>query len=79
MLSHGANIDTPNAEGDTPLLFALKNNYPAATVQALIENGANPKIKDKDGNDAYDILKSSIYFNEAVKQRTRKHVLDGWH
>lgn len=78
VLAHGALVDIPNAEGDTPLLFALKNNYPAATVQALIENGANPKIKDRDGNDAYDILKSSLYFNEAMKQRTREHVLGEW-
>ncbi len=72
------NTNILNENGDTPLLFALKNNYPAEVIQALLENGANPKIRGKDGRDAFDILKSNQYFNEAMKKRTREHVLGGW-
>lgn len=78
LVSGVKNTNTPNQTGDTPLLFSLKNNYPATVIQALLENGADPKIRDKNGNDAYDILKNNQYFNEAMKKRTREHVLDEW-
>lgn len=72
------NTNSLNDDADTPLLFALKHNYPAEVVQALLENGANPKIRGKDGRDAYDILKSNQYFGEAMKKRTREQVLGEW-
>lgn len=78
IISGVKNINILNQNGDTPLLFAVKNDYPAAVIQALLENGADPKIRGRDGYDAYDILKSSQYFNEAMKKRTREHVLGEW-
>ncbi len=78
LITADKNLNTPNAEGDTPLLFALSHDYPATIVTALLANGADPKIKNRTGQDAYDILRSKQYFNEALKKQTREHVLDNW-
>lgn len=72
------NTNSLNNEADTPLLFALKHNYPAEVIQALLENGADPKIRGRDGMDAFEVLKSNQYFGEAMKKRTREHVLGEW-
>lgn len=48
LLSYGAEIDTPNNEGSTPLFFATKsNNQLAACI--LLAHGANMKFKNGNG------------------------------
>lgn len=75
VISAEENINYPNEHRDTPLLFALKNNYSPAIIQALLQKGADPQIRGKDGLNAYDILKSNKFFNQALQKRTRAHVL----
>ena len=72
------NLNIKNEHGDTPLLFALKNNYPSKFVKLLLSRGADPQIRDSDGNNAYDILRNNQYFDAAVQKRTRERVLNGW-
>lgn len=71
-----SNTNTPNTDGDTPLLHALKNNLSPNIIQALLTNGADPKLQDRNGQNAYDILKKSRFFNEAMKIHTREKVLN---
>lgn len=78
LASFDANINDLNAEGDTPLLFALKHDLPALVVKNILSNGADPKIRGRDGKNAYDILKSKQFFNEAMKKQTRERVLGDW-
>ena len=72
------NLNIKNEHGDTPLLFALKNNYPSKFVKLLLSRGADPQIRDSDGNNAYDILRNNRYFDAAVQKRTRERVLNSW-
>ncbi len=72
IISAVPNINLVNQDKDTPLLYALKQNASPTLIEMLIQNGADPKIRGNDGRDAYDILKSNRYFNEAVKRRTKE-------
>lgn len=70
-------LNIKNEQGDTPLLFALKNNYPSKFIKLLLSRGADPQIRDSNGNNAYDILRNSQFFDAAVQKRTRERVLNG--
>jgi len=50
------NIDRPNSGGRTPLFLAV-NRGKASAVQALLANGANPNIKDREGAIVLDYAK----------------------
>ncbi len=71
-------LNIKNENGDTPLLYTLKNNYPAAMVKLLIKQGADPKMTDRSGNNAYDIIKQNQFFDAAVQKRRREKVLNSW-
>ena len=71
-------IDYADENGDTPLIFALKNDYPSEVIRVLLENGADPKLKNYDNQDAYDIIRSKKYFKEAVKKSTSNVVKENW-
>ena len=71
-------LNIKNEHGDTPLLYALKNNFPPKFVQLLLSRGADPQIRDSEGNNAYDILRNSQFFDAAVQKRTRERVLNDW-
>lgn len=70
-------LNQKNASGDTPLLYALKNEFPAQLIKLLLERGANPEIEDSEGRNAMDILQNNRFFNAAVQRRTREQVLSG--
>ncbi len=72
------NINNLNPAGDTPLLFAIKNDLAAPIVKNMLNNGADPQIRGRDGKNAYDILKNKQFFNEAMKKQTRERVLGEW-
>lgn len=71
-------LNIKNEHGDTPLLYALKNNYPSKFIKLLLSRGADPQVRDSEGNNAYDILRNNQYFDAAVQKRTRERVLNGW-
>lgn len=72
-------IDYADENGDTPLIFALKNDYSAEIIRTLLENGADPKIKNYDNQDAYDIIRAKKYFKEAVQKTTSDVVKKNWY
>jgi ankyrin repeat protein len=72
-------IDYADENGDTPLIFALKNDYPAEVIRFLLENGADPKMKNYDNLNAYDIIRSKKYFKEALKKTTSDVVKENWY
>ena len=60
LIDLGANIDLQTgSDNDTALFFAAYYNYREVVV-TLLENGADPNIKDSDGWTALDY---SIYYN----------------
>lgn len=48
LLGKGANVNAQNASGSTPLIEAVYNNHPA-TVQLLLDKGADPNKRKNDG------------------------------
>jgi ankyrin repeat protein len=48
LLQRGANINTQNVEGQTPLMIAAQNGD-LSVVNGLLEYGAKPNIQDNDG------------------------------
>jgi ankyrin repeat protein len=48
LIDHGANINSRNAAGETPLALAVRTRKPGLT-EMLLEHGANPNIGDYDG------------------------------
>lgn len=47
-------INCVGPSGWTPLFYAVRSNQ-IEVVKALLENGADPMVKDKDGNTIMDI------------------------
>ena len=70
------NINIRNEDGDTPLLYAVKHEFPASTVKLLLSNGADSNAKDKNGYTMYDIMQSSQFFDATVKKRNRLQAED---
>jgi ankyrin repeat protein len=54
LLDHGANVNTRSATGYTALMYLelAETDHPTLT-KALLDHGANPREKDKNGDDAY--------------------------
>ena len=78
IIAHQTNLNIKNENGDTPLLYAVKNDYPANIVKLLLSKGANPNAADKNGYTIYDILQSNQYYDETMKRRNRDRVLNAW-
>ncbi len=55
LLDAGANINAKDAEGNTPLHIAAKKGY-ASKVQYLLSRGANPAIKNNQGQLPVDLV-----------------------
>ena len=56
-IKHGANINTVDSDGDSPLMWAAMNdNYNAA--EFLVNHGANVNTTDNDGESAYTLTDS---------------------
>jgi ankyrin repeat protein len=58
LLAKGADPDSRPPDGDSPLLWCLKNrsSVPPDLVRLLLRQGADPCVPDNDGNTAYHVL-----------------------
>lgn len=54
-------VDVADHEGRTPLLHAAAGNHPNI-ITILLEKGADPKHKDKQGKTALDLAREKDYF-----------------
>ena len=54
LIENGADVNTTDAWGSTPLMNAVYNEAGVETVELLLENGANKTLKDSEGKTAYD-------------------------
>lgn len=73
LLALGAKVNTVNDQGQSPLLYALgsrsnvlldramNNPQVASVVERLLAAGADPRVRDKDGKDPMDLVKTPKY------------------
>jgi len=54
LIADGININDADEQGKTPLMWAAQTQSPAM-IKLLLELGANPKLEDKNGNNALGI------------------------
>ena len=73
LLEYGAEIDTPDSRGSTPLMMACYQNPKEEIALFLIKNGANIKIKDKEGRDALHYASSSEYGRSRIIKELIEH------
>ncbi|MCC6317974.1 MAG: ankyrin repeat domain-containing protein [Gemmatimonadaceae bacterium] len=50
LLRHGANPNIGDAEGRTPLSYAVRRRYPVAEVEELLRHGADITLRARDGS-----------------------------
>jgi ankyrin repeat protein len=67
LVRNGARVDQADNDGKTPLIVASGNNLPKRearvdNLRALLERGANPNLRDKDGSTAllYAVYSGSL-------------------
>ena len=63
LLDAGADPNTQEEDGQTPLHWAAANNHTPAVVTALLDPGANPAAKTADSTTAFDLIR----INEKLK------------
>ena len=51
----GADINLQNKQGISPLMWAVIQNENPEIISVLLQNGANPKLKNKQGYTALDL------------------------
>ena len=56
LLDHDAYIDTASPNGTTPLMMAARGNHPS-TVTLLLDQGADPQVKNQLGITALEFAK----------------------
>ena len=49
-------------QGNTAFIQACRNNKDPKIVQLLLENGADPYLKNKNGDDSFDLVKNNLAF-----------------
>ncbi len=71
LISIGANVNMANSRGKTPLHNAIEKNC-FSTATSLLENGANPLLKDKVGKLAMDYTqKNNEQLKYFIEKKTR--------
>ena len=66
LLDSGAQIESKNDTGMTPLLVAAAYSKIPATLDLLIERGANIYAKDLTGRSVWEIINDNDYLKESL-------------
>ena len=72
LLRHGANVNFQNSRGVTALHLVLKKNSDRRHVEMLLDHGADPTIKSRDGQSPLDLVRTrrdKSYFNLLLARR----------
>ncbi|CAF0860216.1 unnamed protein product [Didymodactylos carnosus] len=73
LIKSGANINAPGGEDHLPPLHDLIiNEKPNDCIKILIENGADPSVKDKKGRTAFDLVSSSNKALQSILTKAAK-------
>lgn len=59
LIDHGLNVDIQNPRGETPLMYVAGKSGVAETALLLLQNGADPKLENKDKKSAIDMAKEA--------------------
>ena len=78
LIKFDKDLNKPDARGDTPLLFAVKNDYPTEVVKTLLSNGADPEFRDSNGKNAMDIIAENQFFDVTIEEQIKNEVLEQW-
>ncbi len=73
LLAGGANVNAQNDAGGTPLMEAVYNNH-TETVKLLLDKGANPDLRKKDGATALGFAQKYPPIVEMLKAKGAKVV-----
>ena len=75
LLAHGANINAQSEIGGTPLMMSVATQQ-KQIVSLLLNFGADPTIKDKDGKTAYQLIEipeKELRFHDRDKVHVQKN------
>ena len=79
LMSHGANVNAQDADGQTALIDAAMLPDRLEKVALLLKGGANPKLRDKKGEDAlyyaehYANSPTVRLLKRAIKNKSQPH------
>ena len=65
LIGANANLNATSSDGSTPLHMALLNDAPIGTVFMMMDNGADPSLRNLDGNNAFEMALSRGMNNHA--------------
>lgn len=68
LLKHGANIDSVNNEGYTPLHLTVSDGRDPKGIELLLAHGASPLIPNKRGNTPIDTAQAGYPFFNEIRQ-----------
>lgn len=64
LVEHGADVNTRNEKGETPLLRAARGGLPD-TVRMLLDAGPDPDVKDGEGRGLEQLLDETLAWYRA--------------
>lgn len=77
LVKKGLDVNCQDNEGMTPLQIAVQRGS-AAGVRTLLANGADPSIKNKYGNSAWDYSKEEVSIQDSSQQCPVEKLLNEW-
>lgn len=74
LADHGANLETKNEDGDTPLMLAVRSDHPEV-VDALCKRGCDMHTHGFDNIDPIDyaLSKRNLYLSDVLLKHERQH------
>jgi ankyrin repeat protein len=74
LTQHGALVDKPNNDGQTPLMIAARVSE-AGWVKILLQHGASPKLQDKNGKTALDYANVGLMSSSGEARKNSHQII----